>query len=139
MWEKLALIDELSIEIAEEVNEYISEKYPWSPTRMDFSRIHNHTHFYWGKTSNEQAEQFIKSSNLSDFDYVAILYSYRKPMKIFTFDYAAKELDYISLAEQIYIVFGVVKNGLEWEVHKNRFAYIHSGRDIWVIGRENMP
>lgn len=130
MYEDLEIIDSLGVDQADSINNYISEHYPWLPTRMDFSKIPNSSHIRWGKVSDEKVEEFILSSPLSEFEYVAVLYSYAEPILIYKLRYAAKEFDYISKGKQIFLVLGVVKNNGKWNIDKSNLIYAHTGFDI---------
>ncbi len=131
MYQDLEVIGDLNVNESKGVNDYISSHYPWLPSRMDFSKIPNHSHIHWGSVSDSEVEEFVLSSSLSEFEYVAVLYSSSEPMFIFKLEYAAKEFDYISKGKQMFVLFGVKDSGSNWELCKSNIIYAHTGFDIW--------
>ena len=128
----IEVIAELDDTVSTAVENYISAVYPWLPTRMDFSKIPNHTHIKWGKATDEEVEEFILASSLSIYNYCAVLYSPDKPMKIFSLDYLSKEIDLISSNKQIFIVFGASKNNNNWKVDKVHILPHHE-HPFWLM------
>ena len=121
----------MDVNLSAELNRYVSTNYPWLPTRMDFSRIPNHSYLHWGSATDNEVEVFVRSSPLSRFRYVTVLHSAEEPMNVYTLEYAAKEFDRISRGREIFLMFGVREKGQKWCVSKSNLIYAHTGRDIW--------
>jgi len=132
MNEDIRIVAELDIHQSKILNDYVSFSYPWLPSRMDFSRIPNHSHLNWGSATDIKVQEFILAS-MSDFSNLAILYSEKEPISIVEIGYAAIELGYLSKARQIFLAFGASKIGGDWVVEKTRFLYVHTGFDIWCV------
>ena len=135
MVDDLQVIDELDLQASVDFDAFISENYPWLPTRMDFSRIPGHTHFSWGQADDEETTTFFRDTHLAEFEYVAVLLSVSEPMRVYRFTDATENLDLIAENHEIYLIVGVTRNATLWQVESRRFAYIHTGRDIWVVDK----
>lgn len=117
--------------LAQELNAHLSRCLPWLPTRPDFSKTESR-HLDWAQADDRTVEEFLRSTPLWNYPFLALLHSEREPVRFFKMPDAARRLDEATFPHEILVVFGADNADGDWKVSKDYFGYVHAGRDIWV-------
>ncbi len=82
-------------ELCHQFNDFISTQYPWVPVtayRIDWEKLSLCKRFNWSEASNEEIAKFLSTTCLSSFKEVCMVYSYREPGLLITFEFARNNL-----------------------------------------------
>ena len=82
-------------ELCKNFNDFVSIEYPWVPVtayRIDWEKLSLCKRFNWSEASNEEIAKFLSTTCLSSFKEVCMVYSYREPGLLITFEFARNNL-----------------------------------------------
>ena len=85
----------ISIELCNKFNDFVSANYPWVPVtayRIDWKKLPSYKRFQWDDSSNEEIAKFLKTTCLSSFKEVCMVYAYDEPGLLVTLDCACNNL-----------------------------------------------
>lgn len=89
----------LSTEQCNEFNDFVSNNYPWQgyiKDRIEWSEVENHVHFDWSTADQKQTREFIMSSCVSKYKFLAVVYSALEPGIVGDFEFIVNNLELIN-------------------------------------------
>jgi hypothetical protein len=117
--------------------EYIEKNYPFIPVTgysINWDNVIHKIRLRWDHATDQQVEDFIYSTTISDYQLVAVWYGRRQPCLVCHLSFAAENLDllFASGAGARYM-FGIKKKG-ESEENPAFFDFIEVYNQEWISG-----
>lgn len=113
--------------LAVELNHFISTKFPWMGTHIDWEKL-EHKRIDWDE---EQIKVFIQQSFWKECDYIAALYSTKRPLSVFTRDFVTHNLDLVIGNFQQCFLFGITNTKGQWQINRDYFIEVEFGENLW--------
>ncbi|HEX8279291.1 MAG TPA: hypothetical protein VF540_11375 [Segetibacter sp.] len=126
------VISKLDISLAVELNHFLSTKFPWSGTHIDWGKLeHKRIDWNFDSDSKEQIKVFIQQSFWKECFYIAVLYTTKRPLSIFTRDFVSHNLDSVIGNFQQCFLFGITETKGQWQINRDYFIEVEFGENLW--------
>jgi hypothetical protein len=115
-----------------EFNNYVTKNFSWTPNSLDWTQFANSKRINIMQISDIEVGEFLNLITVSNYEYIALLYSARQSNYIMKISFFIENLDLMLtlMGQQSYLV-GVEKQQSEWKYDCDALAEWKAG---WLSG-----